>query len=403
MNSQKVIIVLGGGTNAIGQIRAAHQANYCCINIVEKSLHSFSRKSRFCKGYLAPHPYSKRENCIQFILDIIKNLDTKPYLFFASDDWMDLIGENENIFRQLVYLPQSEWKFMSLLFNKKYLYRIAGEYNIPYPKTSEFESLKTIIEEIEKIKFPCIVKPQLTISQNEITKSGITVYHRTQKFENKVDLVRWINLLLQNQVNFPVVMQEYIPGTAETLYTLTSYSSKNGSLIAGSIGRKLRQFPPSAGRITSGILEHNQDLFALGKHFLKSIKYHGLANTEFKYDERDGQFKLMEINARLGAWNYSSLYAGINFIKIAVEDEDGIRYTGPEYKTEKDGRIWYNAVLDCLSAIYLNRKIGEKQYQLSIINWFKSIKRKGFESLWSVKDPMPFFYNIFYLAKGFFK
>lgn len=394
-----VAIVLGGSTNALGQIRAIHKAGYKCINIVERGMHSWSRKSKYCKGYLAPHPYNDREKCLEFVLNIIKELKCKPFLFFASDDWMDLVGENESMFRKISYIPQSEWEEMSKLYNKKYLYRIAEENGIPYPKTIEVESLKDIKEKLTGIQAPYIVKPQTTVSQNEIAKCGITSYHRTQKFENEDALYEWVCLLLKNNVDFPVLIQEFIPGEATTLYTLTSYSDANGELLAGSVGHKLRQFPPVAGRITSGVLHHDENLFELGRKFLKQVNFHGLANTEFKYDARDGKYKLMEINTRLGAWNYSALYAGLNLIEVAVTDTLGKQYIGKEHTDDKDGHIWYNMAVDLSSAIYMNGKIGEKKYKMSFGQWRKSLQPNSFEAVWDIKDVKPFFYNFWYLIK----
>ena len=59
-------IVMGGSTNALGQIRAAHQAGYDCINIVEKGMHAWSRKSKYCKGYY--NNKSSDPRVIQFII-----------------------------------------------------------------------------------------------------------------------------------------------------------------------------------------------------------------------------------------------------------------------------------------------------------------------------------------------
>ncbi len=403
LNSQDITcIVLGGSTNALGQIRAIHDAGYNCINIVEKGMHSWSAKSRLCKGLRAPHPYNEREACLTFLKDVISGIQGEPFLFFASDDWMDLVGENEADFLEIAYIPQMKWADMSKLYNKKYLYQIAEQHGIPYPKTIEIESLKDIAQRLESIKEPIIVKPQTTTSQNLIAQCGIQTYHRTQKFNKKEDFLKWIDILLKNNVDFPVLVQEFIPGDATTLYTLTSYSNQEGELMAGSVGHKLRQFPPVAGRITSGVLHHDDELFNIGRKFLKIVGFHGLANTEFKYDSRDGLYKLMEINTRLGAWNYSTLYAGLNLIKIAVEDTLGVKYHGPEYVNDKDGRIWYNLSTDLFSSIYLNGKFEDKEYKISFGEWYKSLKGKSFEAIWSIKDPLPFTFNFLYLIKKFF-
>lgn len=389
-----ITIVFGGSTNALGQIRAIHQAGYSCINVVEKCMHAWSRKSKYCKGYLAPHPYNEKEACLRFVRELIQGLDSKPFLFFASDDWMDFVGENEKEFRRIAHLPQMDWAGMHELYNKKFLYRIAEENNIPYPKTIELDSLEGVSGALDTLQPPYIVKPQTTVSQNEVAKAGVVSYHRTQKFNDKAEAMGWVYQLLSNNVDFPVLAQEFIPGDATKLYTLTSFSNKDGELIAGSVGHKLRQFPPVAGRITSGVLEHNEVLFEQGKRFLKLIKYYGLANTEFKLDERDGKFKLMEINTRLGAWNYSTLYAGLNLIKVAVEDYQGKEYKGIAYTREKDGAVWYNFSYDLAAALVMNKRIGEKEHSMSYRQWKKSLGKNHFEAVWDWRDMKPFIWSI---------
>ncbi len=392
-------IVLGGSTNALGQIRTVRNAGYNCINVVEKGMHSWSRKSNLCKGYLAPHPYNERKECVDFLIKIIKDLPSKPFLFFASDDWMDMVGENEAVFDNIAYIPQSKWEEMAQLYNKKFLYQIAEKYGIPYPKTIEVESLKDVQSKLNDVMEPIIVKPQATTSQNLIAQCGIHTFHRTQKFNTKTDFLNWVDILLKNNVDFPILIQEFIPGEATSLYTLTSYSNKDGELLAGSVGHKLRQFPPVAGRITSGVLQHNDELFSVGRKFLSVVKFYGLANTEFKYDARDGKYKLMEINTRLGAWNYSVLYSGLNLIKIAVDDTKGINYTGPSHVNDKDGKVWYNMAIDLVSSIYMNGKLDDKQYKITLSEWRKSLKGRSFEAIWSYKDPLPFIFNLWYLLK----
>ena len=213
----------------------------------------------------------------------------------------------------------------------------------------------------------------------------------------------WVESMLQSQIDIPVLVQEFIPGEATNLYTLTSYSDKNGNLIAGSIGHKLRQFPPEAGRITAGILKYDEGLKETGELFLKTIGFNGVANTEFKYDSRDGKFKLMEINTRFGAWNYSTLYSGMNLMQIAIDDYNGIKYTGPMFKTDYDGHIWYNFSQDFGTSIVLNRKAHFDKYVLSPRQWKKSLGENHFEAIYDREDKRPFFYSLFYAIRDFLK
>lgn len=403
MNDKTIVIVLGGGTNAMGQIRCADQAGYKCYNLVEKSIHSYTIKSNKCKGYIAPHPTTDRVKSLKFTLDFIKKLPSKPYLFFASDDWMNMFGENEDIFLEISNVIQSPWKDTEKLYNKKYLYRLAEVYGIPYPKTVEVDSLKKLDDIFSSFIFPCVLKPQLTTDQNEVKYSSVKVYHRTQTFEDKMQAMSWVNAMISSGLDFPVIVQEFIPGDATNLYTLTSYSDKDGNLVAGSIGYKLRQFPPQAGRITSGVLHYDEELRNTGEHFLKTIGFNGIANTEFKYDQRDGKYKLMEINTRFGAWNYSTLYSGINLMKIAIDDYEGRKYTGPMFKTDMDEHIWYNFAQDFGGAVIFNRKKQFREHVMGISAWKKSLGKNSFEGLYDKKDKKPFFYSLLYLIKDFIR
>lgn len=395
-----IVLVLGTGTNALGQIRCAHQAGYKCYNFVGNSIQRFSARSRYCKKIDAPDPFKEPEKCLKFTLDFINELPHKPYLFFADDEWMMLVGEHESDFLQVAHIVQSPWNDLVQLYDKKLLYRLAEKYDIPHPKTREVESLKDLEKELEKFKMPCIIKPQQTVKQNEIAEAQIQSYHRTQTFDSKKDAIEWAKKLTNAGVDMPVVLQEFIPGGAECLYTLTSYSDKEGNLVAGSIGHKLRQFPPTAGRITSGMLQYEEKLKETAEQFIKTVRFHGVANTEFKYDERDGQYKLMEINARFGAWNYSTLYAGLNLMEIAINDYNGIQYSGLKFKTDKDGYIWYNFAQDFGCSVILNRKEQFKKYRLSPWQWWKSLGKKHVEGIWDWKDPKPFIFELIYIVEG---
>lgn len=397
MSDKVLVIVFGTGSCALGQIRCAHDAGYDCINVVGKTPNRFSGNSKYCKKVVAPNPFKEEQKCVEFTLSMIKSLGRKPYLFFADDEWMMLIGSHERAFEEIAVIMQPHWEGLVQLFDKKNLYELAGKCDVPHPKTLNLDTIKGLDEYLKGITLPCIIKPQLTVSQNELASKKIKAFHRTQKFETAEAAVEWAEGLLSNEIDFPVVLQEFIPGDATSLYTLTSYSDKEGNLVAGSIGYKLRQFPPDAGRITSGVLHYDEKLHYYAEKFLNAVKFNGIANTEFKYDARDGEFKLMEINARFGAWNYSTLYSGINLMKIAVDDYNGIKYDGPTFKKDKDGHIWYNFAQDFGCSVILNKREEFKKNRLTVSQWRKSLGKNHFEGIWDWKDPMPFLSYVWYL------
>ena len=72
--------------------------------------------------------------------------------------------------------------------------------------------------------------------------------------------------------------------------------------------RSSRQF--SSCTLTTNVF--NDVVFRQGATLLKQIGYQGYASVEFKLDDRDNLFKLMEINGRVSMNNSHALKCGIN-------------------------------------------------------------------------------------------
>ena len=74
------------------------------------------------------------------------------------------------------------------------------------------------------------------------------------------------------------------------------------------------------GTLTCHYFGNNEGVFRRIKAFLEDIKYEGVANFDMKYDERDGEYKLFEINLRQGRSSYFVTLNGFNLAKYFVDD-----------------------------------------------------------------------------------
>ena len=72
------------------------------------------------------------------------------------------------------------------------------------------------------------------------------------------------------------------------------------------VARRLRQHPLEFGRASTYVeTAEVPELETLSERLLRAVDYYGLVELEYKLDPRDGQYKLLDFNAR--TWGYHSL------------------------------------------------------------------------------------------------
>jgi D-aspartate ligase len=65
-------------------------------------------------------------------------------------------------------------------------------------------------------------------------------------------------------------------------------------------GRKLRGYPADAGSTALGVSLGNETLRCQCERFLKAVAYSGITDIDWRKDARDGQYKILDCNPRVG-------------------------------------------------------------------------------------------------------
>jgi D-aspartate ligase len=109
------------------------------------------------------------------------------------------------------------------------------------------------------------------------------------------------------------MVQELIPGDGRAQFSYAAVCHR-GSPIGALVARRTRQYPIDFG-FTSTYVETiaSPEIEQAAGRFLRSLDYSGLVEIEFKFDARDGAYKMLDVNARVWTWIALGAAAGIDF------------------------------------------------------------------------------------------
>jgi predicted ATP-grasp superfamily ATP-dependent carboligase len=181
-----------------------------------------------------------------------------------------------------------------------------------------------------------------------------------------------------------VSLQEYLPAESSEDWIFHGYVARDGSVDTAFTGVKLRSWPPHAGVTTYARSVKNQGLVAEAIRFLSEIGYRGPVDQDWRFDRRDGRYKLLDSNPRLG--NQFLLFenqTGINVVRAMHLDLTGRPVPGGRQRTGVGLRV---ENLD-FPAFALYR--GHKSHQAISPTSLESGGGSTF-GWWASDDPKPF-------------
>ena len=348
-------IVLVMGINGLGTARGLGRQGVDVYGIDKEDDIGFS--SKYCKKkYIFPDPVIHPEECLNQFIKLGESLDDKAVLLPTSDSYVAFISEfrTELSHHYLFNIPEAS--VLENILDKQKQYQLAVNLGVPVPKTISPKHIDDLEE--GDISYPAIIKGKDSKKWSSTFENNGFV---TSCYD---DLLEYFKLALDRNVE--AVIQEMIIGPNKNHYSVHAYCSKEKELLAICTTQRTRQYPIDNGDGTYIVSVNIPELIALGRKFLESIHYTGAGNIQFKYDDRDGQYKLIELNPRVGMANIVATCAGVNSPYINYLDCIGEKVT-PSL-TFKDNIRWLDAVVD-IRSFWANRKRGD----LTLFGWIKSV------------------------------
>jgi predicted ATP-grasp superfamily ATP-dependent carboligase len=199
-------------------------------------------------------------------------------------------------------------------------------------------------------------------------------------------------LELENPASPNLMMQELIPGDDDQVYIFNGYFDEQSDCLAAFTGRKIRQCPVHTGAASLGECRWYEEVASLTKRFMKEIGYKGILDIGYRLDPRDGQYKVLDINPRIGqAFRLFVADNGLDVVRALYLDLTGQNIT---HSSPIEGRRWMIEDYDLISSI--------RYYQegsLRFGEWLGSFRGVQEFAYLSLKDPLPFGQMLFQRLK----
>ncbi len=275
-------------------------------------------RSRYATHVPCPNLYDDPRGLADALVAFARAQGTRPVLFPASDGAAQFIAEWRAALEDHFLFSSPDAARIGKAQDKRVLIETAEAAGIPVPKTF-FPTDPAELPAIAKsLSYPLIVKP---IYSPDWKRTAITsVFGRIKALTvtGPEQLIEQGTTLIGLKSAFMV--QEIVPGPDENLVTFLGYVGHEGEVLAASLRKKLRQFPPGFGYccLTESVVDSEIRDLAIG--LFGVLDYRGIGCIEFKRDPRDGRPKLIEINTRAVRTSMLAIGAGVDFPWIAYQD-----------------------------------------------------------------------------------
>lgn len=269
------------------------------VDVLTDSVYAPACHSRYCRRkYLGPPP-----TCDAFIPKLIEILRREAYDVFIPVGHQATLScaEHRADLERLTKLGIMDGEHVRLAADKRYAYRAATEVAVPIPRTLYPESLNDALVFSKDSRYPIVIKPL-----RETDGYSVSYAHCRREFASVY--ARFCERHALSDGNLPM-LQEFIPGYGCGFFALYQH----GVCKRIFMHRRIREYPASGGVSCCAESFYDAKLKDHGIRLLDSLGWHGLAMVEFRRDERDGEFKLMEINPRFWGSLDLAIAAGVDF------------------------------------------------------------------------------------------
>lgn len=307
------VIIIEGHVQGLANLRVLGREGI--PGVVVDKVHCIARYSKYCRGFFKCPDFIE-DAFADFLIDLAEQENLHGWALLPSNDHaVYTLAKHKKRLECVYKLITPPLDVFETIYDKSRLLNLAQELGLPFPMTEYYRASAL---EVANLHFPVMTKG----------KKGLTFYKKVGKkavtAENLPNLRRTLAALEQLLPLQETFTQEIIPfdGTNKTI-SFTAFCV-DGEIKTFWMGEKLREHPLQFGTATFCKSVYQQECLDQSKPLLQALHYTGVCEVEYLRDPRDGQFKLIEINARTWLWVGLAVACGVNYPLYVYNHLNGI-------------------------------------------------------------------------------
>lgn len=381
MNPSVPVVVLasasGGqdaisGYGALGIARTLGRLGVSVYLIRDKGLFPISF-SRYWKDTFAWDLSAPVDESLRFLLEVGRHAGTRPLLLQTTDRAAVFVADHASVLEEGFVFPRISSTLIRTLTNKWQMFLAAKNNGIPTPETILPHSRDDVVKLLDEghARFPLMLKGADPLGPAGWAKEVVYDAHGLlDKYDRTAS------------PGAPdVILQEYIPGGDDTVWMCNAYVDRQSECRAVFTGRKLRQWPVHTGVASLAICLPNEAVAETTRRFMRAVGYQGPVGIGYRYDARDGLYKVLDVNPRVsGVFRLFVTRNGMDVVRVCYLDQTGQAIPPVALSV---GRKWLLEE-DIFSAVSYAR-----EGTLTFRQWIKSVRGVEESQWFALDDPLP--------------
>ena len=313
--SQKIgAVVIGGDHPGLAIVRSLGRRGIPVVVIDDQ--YSISSFSKYVTRVVRVPDLKHEKAAVDSVLDVGHRLKLKDWVLFPTrDENVAAFSLHRDRLAEFFRVTTPSWETIRWAWDKNNTYQLADQLGIPVPRTWNPKSVNDLPELYPRL--PLAIKP--AVKENFFYATGAKAW----RADTPAQLQELYNRAARDIRPEEILVQEIIPGDGLRQLSYCAFF-REGHAHSVMLARRLRQHPREFGRAATYVETIElPEIEELSERFLRAINFYGIVEVEFKQDPRDGQYKLLDVNAR--AWGFHGLgqAAGVDFPYLLFADQCG--------------------------------------------------------------------------------